>query len=454
MDIQQAIDYINDFSWSTTRLGLDRTRELLERVGNPHKRLKFIHVAGTNGKGSTCAMLESILRNAGYRTGFYPSPFIEDFRERIQVNAEYITEEALTRITEKVSKEADAMEDHPSQFELITAIGMLYFEEMKCDVVVLEVGMGGALDSTNVIDPPLAAVITNIGLDHTEFLGDTVEKIAATKAGIIKPGCHAVSYKQQPSVEEVIRKRCREAGVPLRVAKDFEELSADLGGQSFIYDGEKYKLSLLGRHQLKNAAAVLETVEALKEQGYTIPLETVQRGLETVKWPARFEVLSDKTAKNIVKQGDAVQTVCAETGDSSDVKPVFILDGGHNPQCAEAVAASIKEYVADPDKGEQVTFLIGMLADKDYKDSLQIIRPYGAAYVCITPDSPRALSAEDLAGNIEQMLGNNCTAPYITYCSGVEEGIKKAVSLGRTVIAFGSLYSAGEIRRTYRRLYR
>ena len=174
MTLQEAIDYINDFTWSTSRPGLERTEELLRRVGDPQKRLKFVHVAGTNGKGSTCAMLECILRNAGYRTGFYPSPFIEDFRERIQVNGEYISEEALTRITETVSREADAMEDHPSQFELITAIGMLYFEQTHCDIVVMEVGMGGSLDSTNVIDPPEAAVITNIGLDHTEFLGNKV----------------------------------------------------------------------------------------------------------------------------------------------------------------------------------------------------------------------------------------------------------------------------------------
>ena len=192
MNYEQALAYINDYTWSTSRLGLDRTKELLKRLGDPQKKLKFVHVAGTNGKGSTCAMLGAILSEAGYHVGLYPSPYIEDFRERIEINGEMISKEDLAAITEKVMKEADAMEDHPSQFELITAIGMLYYLEKSCDIVVLEVGMGGAMDSTNVIDPPEAAVITNIGLDHTEYLGATIEKIAETKAGSIKPGSDVI----------------------------------------------------------------------------------------------------------------------------------------------------------------------------------------------------------------------------------------------------------------------
>ena len=186
MTPQEAIDYIEHYGWSTTRLGLERTRELLQRLGEPHKRLKFVHVAGSNGKGSTCAMLDAILRAAGYRTGLYTSPYIQNFCERIRVDGENIPGEALADVTERVRAAAEQMEDHPSQFELVTAAAMLYFAERACDVVVLEVGMGGELDSTNVIDAPEVAVITNIGLEHTEYLGDTLEKIAATKAGIIK----------------------------------------------------------------------------------------------------------------------------------------------------------------------------------------------------------------------------------------------------------------------------
>ena len=251
---EEALSYINDFTWSKSRLGLKRTRELLCKLGDPQKKLKFIHVAGTNGKGSICAMTERILREAGYRTGFYPSPYLEDFRERIQVNGELITKEALTRITERVASAADMMEDHPSQFELITAIGMLYFMEQKCDFVVLEVGMGGALDSTNVIDVPEVAVIANIGLDHTEYLGDTIEKIAETKCGIIKSGSSVVSYSNVFSVMEIIRNTCKEKRAPLYEAKDVKFLCHDLYGQKFLSEGREYILSLLGKNQEKKCS--------------------------------------------------------------------------------------------------------------------------------------------------------------------------------------------------------
>ncbi len=427
MTLQEAIDYIENYTWSESRLGLDRTIELLDRLGNPQDRLKFVHVAGTNGKGSTCAMTERILRAAGYRTGFYPSPFIEDFRERIQVNGEYISEEALTRITERVSKTADAMSDHPSQFELITAIGMLYFDEMKCDIVVLEVGLGGALDSTNVISAPLAAVITNIGLDHTEYLGDTVEKIAKTKAGIIKPGTRAVSYKQVPSVEEVLREDCAQKGVDIHFAEDFEKLEHSMDAQRFRYKGRVYELGLLGVHQLRNATTVLEIIEALRTQGYNISDSAIAEGLKEVKWPARFEVLGKS--------------------------PLFILDGGHNPQCAEALIESIREYVADPDKGERVTFLIGMLADKDYDTTLELLKPFGANYVCITPESPRALKAAELAKEIKRIDGEAGIDVNAEVCEDITKAIPYALSKGLPVIAFGSLYSAGTIRKTFRKLY-
>ena len=227
MTIQEAIDYINHHNWSQWKLGLDRTRELLHRLGDPQKNLRFVHVAGSNGKGSTCAMLERILREAGYRTGLFPSPYIEDFRERIQVSGEYITEEALCEITDRVRQEADAMEDHPSQFELITAIGMLYFDQAKCDIVVLEVGLGGEFDATNVIDPPEAAVITHIGLEHTQYLGDTLAAIARTKSGIIKTGADVVLYENDAEVMDVV-----EAGnriVTFFYAGVFEEILDALG---------------------------------------------------------------------------------------------------------------------------------------------------------------------------------------------------------------------------------
>ena len=208
MTEQEAIAYIEDFTWSTSRLGLDRTRELLEKLGNPQKTLRFVHVAGSNGKGSTCAMLDAILRKAGYRTGLYTSPYIQNFCERIQINGSNIPGERLAAITEQVRELADRMEDHPSQFELVTAIAMQYFHEAQCDIVVLEVGMGGELDSTNVIEAPEVAVITNIGLEHTEYLGNTIEKIAMAKGGIIKNGCSVVCYDSDPDALAVFRKIC------------------------------------------------------------------------------------------------------------------------------------------------------------------------------------------------------------------------------------------------------
>ena len=215
MTPKEAVSYIEHYGWSKTRLGLERTRKLLQKLGNPQKQLKYVHVAGSNGKGSTCAMLDAILRAAGYRTGLYTSPYIQDFCERIQVDGQNIPGEDLARLTERVKAAAEEMDDHPSQFELVTALGMLYFAERHCDIVVLEVGMGGALDSTNVIDAPEVAVITNIGLEHTEYLGDTLEAIAATKAGIIKRGCHAVCYDGAPEVTAVVRNVCAEKGASM-----------------------------------------------------------------------------------------------------------------------------------------------------------------------------------------------------------------------------------------------
>ena len=470
MTIQEAIDYINAHTWSQWKLGLSRTRDLLALLGNPQKKLRFVHVAGSNGKGSTCAMLERILREAGYVTGLYPSPYIEDFRERIQVSGEYITEEALCRITARVKELADGMEDHPTQFELITAIGMTYFAEKKCDLVVLEVGLGGLFDSTNVIDAPEAAVITNIGLEHTEYLGDTLAEIAANKCGIIKTGSDVVCYENLPEVMEVVRRTCSEKGCPLHVARfsRIVPVESSLYGQTFRFlknceeaaseddfhtgggagtsadavtgegagtsagegtgagaetgagagtvpseaeRGEKIergeeipiRLALLGEYQLHNAATVLTTVEALRGRGFEIPEEAVKAGMEKVKWPARFEVLSHR--------------------------PLFILDGGHNPQCAGALAESIRAFLPGTEgcPGGKIVFLMGMLADKDYRAVIDIISPFAAAFVCLTPDSPRALPAQKLS---EELRGRGFSA---VACATAEEGIETALAMAQTI---------------------
>ncbi len=416
MTAQEAIAYLENQGWSKTRLGLERTRTLLAALGDPQKKLKFVHVAGSNGKGSTCAMLDSVLRCAGYRVGLYTSPHIQDFCERLRVNGANIPGSVLAEITERVKAVADAMEDHPSQFELVTAVAMVWFWEERCDIVVLEVGMGGALDSTNAIDAPEVAVITNIGLEHTEYLGNTLEEIARTKAGIIKPGCAVVCYDGPIEAVQTVRKVCREKDVPLTVVNfgEIQPLARSWEGQCFRWRGAELSLSLLGAHQLCNAATALETVEALRARGWSIRGDAVREGLSQVRWPARFEVL----------QRD----------------PLFILDGGHNPQCARALAELLDDYLP----GEKVIFLLGVLADKDYRGIVDILAPHAGGFVCIAPDSPRALPALSLSAEIERRTGLTAAA-----CESVENGIRVCLGQGLPVVAFGSLYLAGHIRSAF-----
>ena len=417
MTPQKAIQYIENYTWSTTRLGLGRTRELLHAMGDPQKNLKFIHVAGSNGKGSTCAMLDAILRHAGYRTGLYTSPYIQDFCERIQVNGRNIPGEDLARITESVLMFAEAMEDHPSQFELTTAIAMKYYFEQACDFVVLEVGMGGALDSTNVIGCPEAAVITNIGLEHTEYLGDTLTLIAEAKGGIIKPGCDTVCYSSDPEVMETLERICREQNAAYHVSleRDVQSISHDLDGQRFLWKGHEYFLSLLGPHQLRNAAVVLETVQVMRGHDHIISEDAVKAGLRDVRWPARFEILRRA--------------------------PLFILDGGHNPQCAEAMVRNLREYFP----GQKLTILLGVLADKDYRQILDLIVPFAESFICVTPVSPRALPADALAAVISERGFPALAA------ESIEDGVRMALEAETPVMAFGSLYLAGYVRTVFPR---
>lgn len=362
-------------------------------------------------------MLESILRQAGYRTGFYTSPYLEDFCERIQVSGVYIPGERLAAITQRVKAVADDMDDHPSQFEIVTAIGMVYFAEEHCDIVILEVGMGGLLDSTNIIDAPEVAVITNITLEHTEYLGDTIEKISMAKAGIIKEGCAVVCYNSAPEVTHVIAQVCHEKGAHLRVA-DFSQislLSCDLSGQQFLWRGQKFSLPLLGEHQLHNVAVVLETVLALVRGGWLISVSAVQKGLAQVVWAARFEVLSEE--------------------------PLFILDGGHNLQCVQALVDGLVQYL----HGKRFTFIVGFLEDKDYGAMLDAVMPYVERFFCLTPDNPRAVPAKKLA----QEIAMRYPCIPVSACCTPAEAISKSWQQGSPTVAFGSLYMAGTLRREY-----
>ena len=419
MDVDEAIAYVNHYSWSKSRPGLSRTVELLEKMGNPQKRVKFIHVAGSNGKGSTCAMLESILRTAGYKTGFYLSPYIEEFLETFQINGRNIDKQQFCEITKKVRDIAESMDDHPSQFEIKTAIAMQCFADNKCDVVILETGMGGEFDSTNVIDAPVAAVFTNIGLEHTEFLGDTIEKIALTKAGIIKSGSSVISYDNKPEVLNILKNRAGERGCAFYAAKksDITSVSHNLDGQRFIRNNIEYTIPLLGAHQLSNAAVVLRVIDVLIEKGYKISQSDISEGLKNVKWPARFEIISKK--------------------------PMFIIDGGHNLQCAEALSGLIKEYFKDT----KFTFITGILEDKDYESMLEAVSEYADEFICVTPDSPRALSAERLSKTAAS-LGYRASA-YKNTKDAIAAALKKKLG----IIAFGSLYMAGDVRKCCREIF-
>lgn len=416
MNVNEAIEYIHSVFWKGSIPGLERTQELLAKMGNPEKDLKFVHIAGTNGKGSTASMTASILRKAGYRTGLYTSPYIYRFHERMQVDGVEIADEDLIAITEYVKPLADSMKESPTEFELVCCIAFEYFKRMKCDIVVLEVGMGGEFDATNVIETPEVAVITNIGLDHTEVLGDTVEAIAETKSGIFKQGGHAVVYRSTPSVEAVYERVCAQRNVKLRKA-DFDSLklkSHGLDGQ--VFDCGKRKdllLPLLGVHQLHNASVVLSIIDTMIENGWKISEENIYDGMRDVRWPGRFDIIQRN--------------------------PLFIIDGGHNPQCIEALVKNIEDYLT----GKNVIALTGVLADKDYADMYKPVMPLVNQFVCVTPPNPRRMAAEQLAEFLRQ-AGAKAEA-----AASVEDGVRRSLELAGedgVVLCFGSLYTIGSIR--------
>lgn len=433
MNYESALEYIHAVQWAGHKPGLSRTRTLLAALGDPHKKLRFVHVAGTNGKGSTAAMLASCLQAAGYRVGLYTSPFINRFNERIQVNGEQIPDDALVRLVERVRPAADAMADVPTEFEIITALGMLWFEEEKCDIVVLEVGLGGRLDSTNVIDAPEAAVIARIGLDHTKLLGTTLAAIAGEKAGIVKPGSAVVSWPQDAEAMAVVEAAAAAADDTLTVP-DFSRLAVGAVDwnapgapvRSFSYGRfANLRTKLLGSYQPSNAALAIETAVALRERGWRISDEAVRQGVADAAWPGRFE---------IVRAGEG--------------EPTIVVDGGHNPQGAQALVDSL----VDVFPGRKPVFIIGVLEDKDYPVMLETVLPHGSAFVAVAPDNPRALPASKLARAIrwtgQDLLGcSACVNPYVA--RDMADALAHARELAGPdglICSFGSLYSVGALK--------
>ncbi len=410
MNYDEALSYIHSVSWRGSRPGLSRIEELCRRLGDPQDKLRFVHVAGTNGKGSFCAMLESVLRHAGYKTGLFTSPFVTSFCERIRVLGEDIGGEELAEVTEAVKKCADGMADPPTEFELITAIAFEYFRRRGCEIVVLEVGMGGRLDSTNIIKAPVLSVITEISLDHTAILGDTVEKIAAEKAGIIKKGVPVLFTGTDGGARSVVRSaagvlgsRCCEPDYGA-----LSVLSSSVEGNRFIYKGAEYETRLAGIYQPQNAASVVEAAHILAGLGYSITEEDVRAGLLSTLWHARFELLRRD--------------------------PVTIYDGGHNPQGVEASFRSINTYFP----GVRVTAVSGAMADKDYRKTVGTASRTVARVYTVRPDNPRALSAEDYARAFRE-------ADVEAYaCGSVAEGVARAARDAkenkRPLFIYGSLY--------------
>ena len=594
-----AIEYINTPRWLTSRLGLERIRELLDRLGRPQDRLKFVHVAGTNGKGSTCAFTASILAVAGFKTGLFTSPYVETFHERIRVNGRNISDEDLTAATLRVRECAEAMEaeggEHPTEFELMTAVALVHFAHVGCDIVVLEVGLGGRLDSTNVIAAPEVAAIVSIALDHTNLLGNTLAEIAHEKAGIVKKGSTVVSWPQEPSAMEVVEDAARrvgdklvvpdfsllsvgkvtrgaalltrstaleheghtpcsdsprfaaelraehaphvqelqagaeggltcEAGDPAREAPcsnsprfaaelraeppargrqvgaaddlgcgtafehapHVQELQAGAEGGStcetasergqhapcsdsprfaaelraehavpaqklqasssidshrtpmsqvegtlpmrlFSYRGREYATRLLGSYQPSNAAMAIEIAGALRERGWEIPDEAIARGIAETRWPARFEVLDQPAGM-----------------------PTVVIDGGHNSQGAGVLVDSLRDVF--PDK--RPVFLVGILADKDYRSMLRAVAPLASAFVCVTPPNPRALDAADLAEAIRETCGELGARATIEVAGDFDDAASAARKIAGPeglICAFGSLYSIADVKAAFLR---
>ena len=415
MNYKEALAYIHSVNWKFCKPGLERITELTKDLGNPQDSLRFIHVAGTNGKGSFCSMLDSVLRAAGYKVGLFTSPYIKFFNERMCIDGSPIGDDELAEITSQVKPIADSMKDKPTEFELITAIALEYFRKNNVDIVIFEAGMGGRLDSTNVIRTPILSVITGIALDHTAFLGDTVEKIAAEKAGIIKKGIPVLWGGEDETALAVIENKAREMNSRL-YKTDYSKLkitSADLDSTIFDYQcHEDLCIRLLGLYQPKNAANVLSAIDALADCGMEISEDAIRVGLNNARWHARFEVLSHD--------------------------PIIIYDGAHNPQGIDMFVRSVRAYFPE----QKIILVSTVMGDKDYESMVrQLSTVCRCAYLFKVND--RALATDEYA----EVYRREGVSAYA--CESMKEALSHAVEDGvRThtpVICAGSLYMYAEV---------
>lgn len=416
MNYQETIEFLEISNWMGSRLGLSRVKQLLHLAGDPQKNMQCIHVAGTNGKGSTAAMLASVLQEAGYRTGLYTSPHLRRYNERIRIDGKDVSDEEMCRAAEILEKCVEQMDDRPTVFERITALAFVCFERAGCDAVVLEVGMGGRLDATNVIDEPACSVLCHIDLDHTEILGDTIAKIAEEKAGIIKKNCPAVAQQQSKEALEVFRRTCGELNSPLTVTDpaQLHVKKQSLDGQVFDYkDRKDLLIPLIANYQLGNVLGVLDTVDVLQNSGWHIPEDALRVGLRKTRWAGRFEVLQKS--------------------------PLVVIDGAHNPDGVQQLAQCLATYLPD----RKITFLMGVMADKDYRHMIRTLQPFAKEFFTVTPPSSRSLPCEDLARVIDEETGVKAT-PGGDVKSGLSMAMDSLATDGVLCI-FGSLYQVGEV---------
>ena len=412
----QAIAWIDGLRYASEKNGLDNMRLLMKALGDPQEKLRCIHVAGTNGKGSTCALLERMLRACGLKTGLYTSPYLMRYSERMRVNGEPVGEDAFVALAERVREQAEALAEagvRPTWFELGTAMAFLWFAEQKVDAAVIEVGLGGRLDATNIITPEVC-LIGPIGLEHTKQLGDTLEQIAFEKAGIIKSGVPVVVQRQQgPSVQAVFHRIAEERGAPLFDLADHppHEVRCDAFGASFRYGTHGARISLAGRHQVDNACLALAGLDLLRQTGWQLDEAAAMDGLSRTVWPARLEWINQRT----------------------------LLDGAHNAHGARALAQYVREFL----RGRRIVCVVGMMKDKDTGECAAVFAEIADAAVATQIDYPRALPCEQLA---LQLAGHGLPAEAVPDEAQAVARARELAGENGIVLICGSLYLAGDLR--------
>ncbi len=443
MKYQEALDYVESLGSYGIVPGLDSIRRLCELLGNPQDQLKFVHIAGTNGKGSVLAYVSTILKYAGYRVGRYLSPVISDYREKIQVNEKLITQRSFCRGVELLKDACEKIVEngfpHPTPFEVETALAFWYFREQKCDIVVLETGMGGREDATNIIQTVCVSVIASVSMDHMNFLGKTLGAIASEKAGIMKAGRPVVTMRQQEEAALVLKDHAERLSCPLVVADPSKATGVRYGveRQRFHYDGYKdLEIRLAGKYQIDNAVLAIEAIKVLSKEGFSVSEAHLRKGLMETQWQGRFTVMGRK--------------------------PLFVVDGAHNEDAAKKLAESIEFYFTN----KRIIYIMGVLRDKEYEKIIELTYPYADQILTVTPpDNPRAMQAYDLAMSITEVCAQSGAklpqetagklpqvtsgkSPKVTSLDSLEEAVELSYLLAGkddVIVAFGSLSYLGRL---------